>query len=87
MMPVAWTKTYTGKAGKTARVFTTTMGASQDLENEGVRRLFVNATYWALGLEEKLPHKANVDLVGQYKPTGFSFGGFVKGKKPEDYQN
>ena len=30
MMPVAWTKSYTGTAGKTARVFTTTMGAAQD---------------------------------------------------------
>jgi Trehalose utilisation. len=39
MMPVAWTKTYTGAQGKTARIFTTTMGASQDLQNESMRRL------------------------------------------------
>ena len=31
MMPVAWTKTYTTPSGKTARVFTTTMGASQEI--------------------------------------------------------
>ena len=43
MMPVAWVKTYTGTAGKTARVFTTTMGAAHDLESEGVRRMLVNA--------------------------------------------
>src|SRR5439155_16227354 len=43
MMPVAWTKTYNGKDGKAGRVFTTTMGASQDLESEGLRRLLVNA--------------------------------------------
>ena len=30
MMPVAWTKTYSIEEGKTGRVFTTTMGASQD---------------------------------------------------------
>ncbi len=50
MMPIAWTKTYKTESGKTARVFTTTMGASQDFESEGLRRLLVNATYWALGL-------------------------------------
>src|SRR5207253_7802302 len=36
MMPIAWTKTYIGAQGKTARVFTTTMGASQDFESEGL---------------------------------------------------
>jgi Trehalose utilisation len=87
MMPIAWIKTYTGKEGKTARIFTTTIGASQDLENEGVRRLLVNACYWTVGIEDKLPAKAQVDLVGEYKPSRFSFGGFVKGKKPQDYQN
>src|SRR5439155_13046415 len=35
MMPVAWTKTYSIAEGKTGRVFTTTMGASQDLLSEG----------------------------------------------------
>ena len=55
MMPVAWTKTFTTPAGKNARVFTTTMGASQDLANEGLRRLLVNACYWALGMEEQIP--------------------------------
>ena len=38
MMPVAWVKTFTGKSGKPARIFTTTMGASQDLVSEGTRR-------------------------------------------------
>jgi type 1 glutamine amidotransferase len=33
MMPVAWTKSYTSKSGKTGRTFTTTMGASTDLQN------------------------------------------------------
>ena len=47
MMPVAWVRSY-----KTARVFNTTMGSSQDLLNEGLRRLLVNACYWAVGLGE-----------------------------------
>ena len=86
MMPIAWIKTYTGKDGKTARVFTSTIGASQDLESEGVRRMFVNASYWALGIEEKLPQKAKVDIVGEYEPSRFAFGGFVKDRRPEDYK-
>ena len=35
MMPIAWTKPYRTASGKNARVFTTTMGASQDLQSEG----------------------------------------------------
>jgi hypothetical protein len=85
MMPVAWSKTYTGTEGKAARGFTTTMGASQDLLSEGVRRLLVNACYWALGMEEKISAAAKVDLVGEYKPHKFAFGGFEKGVKPSDH--
>jgi hypothetical protein len=86
MMPIAWTKTYTGKAGKPARVFTSTIGASQDMSSEGVRRMFVNASYWALGMEDKLPAKAKVDLVGEFRPSPFAFRGFVKDRRPEDYR-
>ena len=57
MMPVAWTKTYKGESGKTGRVFTTTMGAATDLESEGTRRMLVNACFWAMGLEDKIPDK------------------------------
>ncbi len=83
MMPVAWTKTYTGTAGKPARIFTTTMGAATDLEAAGTRRMLVNAAYWAVGLEDKIAADANVELVGPYKPTSFGFNGYVKGIKPE----
>lgn len=82
MMPVAWTKTYSGKSS--ARVFTTTMGAAQDLENESLRRLIVNACFWAVGLESQIPPHTNVDLVGDYKPLPFRFGGFARGLKPAD---
>jgi type 1 glutamine amidotransferase len=79
MMPVAWVKTYKG-----ARVFNTTMGAATDLENEGVRRLLVNAVYWTLGMEERIPPTANVEIVGEYKPLPFKFNGFRPGVKPSD---
>ena len=84
MMPVAWVKTYKAPAGKSARVFATTMGASQDLQSEGLRRLLVNACYWAVGMEDKIPAKADVDLVGEYKPTRFGFNGYTKGVRPAD---
>jgi type 1 glutamine amidotransferase len=75
MMPVAWTKTYKGAGETSGRVFTTTMGASQDLQFEGTRRMLVNGCYWALGLEGKIPAKSNVSVVGEFKPTPFSFKG------------
>ena len=84
MMPVAWVRSYTGKKGRTARVFTTTMGAAQDLQNEALRRLMVNACFWALGMDDKIPAKTNVDLVGEYRPLPFMFGGFAKGVKPTE---
>ncbi len=83
MMPVAWTRTYTGTAGKAARIFTTTMGSAQDLLNEPFRRLLVNAVYWAVGLESRIPARADVDLVGTYDPLPFKFGGAAKGLKPQ----
>jgi hypothetical protein len=85
MMPVAWVKTYTAAPGKTGRAFTTTMGASQDLLSPGVRRVLVNATYWAVGLEDKIPAESDVALVGDYKPTPFGFNAFQKGLTPADY--
>jgi hypothetical protein len=80
MMPLAWTRAYKG-----ARVFTTTMGSAQDLLNEGFRRLMVNAVYWAVGLESKIPARSKVDLVGAYQATQFKFNGFRAGLKPEDF--
>jgi type 1 glutamine amidotransferase len=85
MMPVAWVKTYRGTSAKTARVFTTTMGASQDLESEGLRKLLVNACYWALGMDDLITPTTRVDLVGEYHPLPFKFGGFKPGVKPADH--
>lgn len=87
MMPVAWTKTYTTEGGKAARVFTTTMGASQDLVYEGARRLIVNGCYWALGMEDKIPAKSDLALVGEFHPTPFGFkkdAQWKPGKTPQE---
>lgn len=86
MMPVAWVRTFMAPSGKAARVFTTTMGASQDLQSAGLRRLLVNAAYWALGMEEQISPRSSVAIVGAYAPRPFSFGGFQKGVRPEDLQ-
>ncbi|MDX2036214.1 MAG: ThuA domain-containing protein [Isosphaeraceae bacterium] len=82
MMPVAWTKTFTGKSGKPARVFATTMGSSTDLESAGLRRLIVNAAYWALGMEAAIRPDSSVDIVGDFQPTPYGFNGYIKGRKP-----
>ncbi len=71
--------------GQTGRVFATTMGASIDLLSEGLRRLLVNASYWCVGLEEKIPARADVELVGQYKPTFFGFSKSKAGVRPSDH--
>ena len=84
-MPMAWIKNYTGETGNTCRVFNTTMGASVDLESEGLRRLLVNGIYWCVGLEDNIPDMAHVDYVVEYKPTMFGFGTFKKGLTPADY--
>lgn len=81
MMPIAWTRTYKG-----GRVFTTTMGAATDLENAPLRRLIVNASLWCVGREDKITPDLNVSVVGEYKPSPFGFGTYIKGKKPADYQ-
>ncbi len=74
MMPVAWTKTYQIPGGQQGRAFCTTMGASVDLLNEGVRRLLVNAAYWCVGMEDKIPEGGTqADIVGQFEPTQYGF--------------
>jgi Trehalose utilisation len=84
MMPIVWLRQYTGAKGPSSKIVTTTMGAAVDLQNEGLRRLLVNASYWAVGLENEVQPKANVDYIGPYNPTWFGFGKFAKGVKPED---
>lgn len=84
LVPVAWTKTYTGTSGKAARVFTTTMGHAHDLKSEGFRRLLVNASLWCVGLENAIPEKANVECVGKYDPNPIGMKKFKPGMKPAD---
>lgn len=85
MMPLVWTKSYTGESGKASKIVCTTMGASVDLESAGLRRIVVNAAYWCTGLEDKIKPDSSVDYVGEYKPTFFGFGKFKRGVRPADH--
>ena len=80
--PLAWYRVHKNEAGNTNRVFCTTMGSATDLRDESLRRLLVNSVYWGLAME--VPVKADVQLVGDYQPSEYSFGGYRKGVRPED---
>ena len=86
MMPVVWTREYKNESGKVNKILTTTLGSATDLQSEGLRRLLVNSAYWAVGLEKKIPKKAKVDYVGEFKPTMYGFNGGKKGVKPSDHE-
>ena len=86
IMPVAWINTYQGDNGETGRVFASTIGASIDFKSEDLRRLFINAAFWCVGLENKIPEKANVDVIGEYNPTMFGYDRFQKGISPSAHE-
>ncbi len=86
MMPVAWVKTYTGTSGKAARIFDTTMGHAGDFQNEGFRRMVVNACYWAVGLEKKISVKSSVEFVGTYSPNEIGLNKQKPNLKISDWQ-
>ena len=82
-MPIVWTRVYKTETGGTAKILTTTMGAATDFENESLRRLVVNATYWSLGLT--VPAKADVTYVDPYAPRFYGFNGYRTGLTPADH--
>ncbi|MBC7365829.1 MAG: HEAT repeat domain-containing protein [Undibacterium sp.] len=82
-MPIVWTRLYKTESGATAKILATTMGAATDLENESLRRLIVNATYWAAGL--KIPAKADVATIDSYAPRPYGFDGYRTGITPADH--
>jgi hypothetical protein len=86
IMPMAWTKDYQIEGGKKGKVFTTTMGASIDLVSDDLRRLIVNAAFWALDMPDKITEDMEVSIVGKYEPSMFGFGTFREGMKVEDFR-
>ncbi len=88
-LPVAWFKTWQTSSGKSARVFQSTMGSGTDLRNAGLRRLIINAAYWAMGMEGAITADRSVDVVGAYEPleSGFNYEELgVVPKGPGEYR-
>lgn len=85
-LPVAWVRNYQIENGKSGRAFTTTHGASEDFLNDGFRRMMINATLWAMGLEGKIKANSNIDFVGPVKFSTFNFEGYKKNVKPADLE-
>ena len=82
-LPIAWTTSWTGNEGKTARVFHVTMGSARDHQSAGYRRLSANAIYWCLGLEDRIDADSCVDIVGDYAPLKSGFNYAKLGVKPQ----
>ena len=82
MMPIVWVREPMNSAGRTNRILTTTMGAATDFLNPGYRRLIVNSVFWGAGLV--VPAATDVELMGDYRPSKFGFGGYRRGVKPGD---
>jgi len=85
MVPLVWTNRHLMKSGPKSRAICSTIGSSTDMESEGLRRVLVNACYWGLGLEKKIPDKSKVDYVGEYEPTPFGFDRYKRGVKAADH--
>ena len=85
ILPVVWVRQYVVDNPQ-SRVFATTHGASEDILNEGFRRMLVNAHLWCLGMEVAIKADNNVEFVGPYNPLTFNFGGHRKGVKPADIE-
>ncbi len=83
-MAGAWVRTYRSASGQEGRVFTTTYGGPGDLENDGFRRLLVNACFWAVGLEAAIKDDMPTALVGPYRPSWRGVNKRASNVKPED---
>jgi len=86
IMPMIWQRDYKAESGKTANILCSTIGSGPDFECEDMRRVVVNFSYWSLNMTDKLTEKANVDYVGEYKPTYFGFDKAKKGVRPSDHE-
>ncbi len=86
IMPLAWVREYRNENGKSNRIFASTLGTALEFGREDMRRLVVNASYWALGMEKEITPQLDVTMPGVYKPTMFGFGKHQKGKKPQDFE-
>ena len=88
-LPVAWFKTWSTSMENKARVFNTTMGSARDLQSAGLRRLIINASYWGMGLEDKITSDRSVAYTSKYepRPSGFNYEKLgVRPQLPSDFR-
>ena len=86
-----WIRDYKTPNGKPGKALCSTFGSSCDLEDQNLRRLFINAAYHFSGLD--VPAKANVTYVDPFEASAFNFNRDTKEKsyykslnyKPADY--
>jgi len=80
---VAWVHNYEGENGK-SRVFFTTLGHPTDFKQESMRKLALNGTLWALGMDDSIPESgSNPEFAAPYEPNDAGFGEkFKPGLKP-----
>lgn len=83
-MPCTWTREYPAKDGSKHRVFHSTQGASQDFLDDNYRRMILNGTLWAMGMEKDIKPDMDISFVGPFQPRKFSFKGEAKKVKPSD---
>ena len=92
-MAVAWLHQYGPEAGAepfpTGRVLGTLHGCSEDILDDGYRRLLVNAHLWCLQMDDAIAADNPIEFVGGYHPTMFCFGSGENGPgrlevKPQD---
>ncbi|MCM8537199.1 MAG: c-type cytochrome [Lentisphaeraceae bacterium] len=83
MQPIAWVREYKNAKGSVNRIFTTTMGSSQDLLDESLRRLVANGILW--GLKISVPKMLDVNLPGEYNPREYSNNKYKKNTPPEGF--
>jgi hypothetical protein len=72
-------------AEKKARVVYTSFGASEDVLDENARRFLINASFWAIGLDDKITADLDASIVGKFQPAPYTTGSFYRvGVKPSD---
>jgi hypothetical protein len=83
-LPIAWTKSYTGAAGKKARIFTSTMGHGEAFKIEDFRRMLANSCLWCLGMDAQIVAKTDMSIPGNYAPGAVGAKGLKPGIRPAD---
>ena len=62
--PIAGTKGWTDRTGRTVWGFQVTLGSGKDSQSAGLRRMTVNATDWCLELEDQIDPESSLDYTG-----------------------